>query len=553
MKTKWINLDGLGKMKIIALGAWIVLTGGTAMACDYCNKKFYDDITNGARQNTIVGKEMLLAMKNQGGPNPYASPSPEKKGEEFIQIINRDNSLSIPATSYVPQDTKPDKSVTIELSEGEAYMGKGVMFNGFTTNGTIPGPTFIFEEGDVIEFNVVNKGKVPHGASIHAAYTQTSKYLGKINPGEAKKMVFKVTYPGVYMYHCAPGGHAIPMHVLFGQYGMMVVKPKAKFKMEEVLGKKPDVEIYLNQHEWYTSGKDAIEGNPMYTTFNGKIFKYVEEPIKAKPGDYVRIYFLNTGPNLVSTFHIVGIVFDYCYWQGLPENIFKGGQSVIAGPTDSWVVEFRMPPDEGNYLMLSHAVGSTDRGAIGLLVCDKNAKTPLTVMADGPKYTDQEMAEFKKTAIRTISPFEPGSLDVDAFVEYGPETKEVVVKIIGNSFYPKRIKVAKGTTIKWINEEVFTYMEGEFSGIHNAVVYEGPENWASPLLAHGESYKFTVNTPGEYKYMCGPHPYMKGEVVVIDSVEMVSASASGGGSGLLATILSIVAVLVSISIFVFRE
>lgn len=157
---------------------------------------------------------------------------------------------------------------------------------------------------------------MPHGASIHSAYTQTSKYVGKVGPGESKSVVFKATMPGVYMYHCAPGGHAIPMHVLFGQYGMMVVKPKKKYKLEQILGKKPDIEIYLNQHEWYASGKDAIEGKPLYTTFNGELFRYVKDPIKGKPGDYVRIYFLNTGPNLLSTFHLVGIIWDYVYWQG---------------------------------------------------------------------------------------------------------------------------------------------------------------------------------------------------------------------------------------------
>ena len=97
----------------------------------------------------------------------------------------------------------------------------------------------------------------------------------------------------------------------------------------------------------------------MYTAFNGKLFRYVEEPIVGNPGDYVRLNFLNAGPNLLSTFHIVGVIWDFAYWQGNPDNKFIGGQTVTAKPSDSWVVEFRIPPDEGSYLMLSHAVGST--------------------------------------------------------------------------------------------------------------------------------------------------------------------------------------------------
>src|SRR4030095_3611433 len=195
-------------------------------------------------------------------------------------------------------------------------IGKQILSKGFVPSGSVPGPTLITTEGDIVEFTIINKGTIQHGASIHAAYTQTSKYVGHIGPGETKKVLFRVTQPGIYMYHCAPGGHAIPMHILFGQYGMIVVKPKQQYKLEQILKKKPDVEIYLLQHEIYASGKDAVEGNAIYTMFNGKLFRYVEEPIKAKPGDYVRINYLNVGPNHVSTFHIVGILWDYVYWQG---------------------------------------------------------------------------------------------------------------------------------------------------------------------------------------------------------------------------------------------
>ena len=488
----------------------------SAWACDSCDKVFAQKLVTEQRQNPLLTQAYQLALANQAAlpaaaTAPVAAAPPPK---EFIEVIERDARLPIPPTSYVRQDTKPDAAVTIELGEGDVYLGQGVMFKGFTTNGKIPGPTLVVNEGDVVEFTVVNKGAIPHGASIHAAYTQTSKYLGKIGAGETKKMVFRATYPGVYMYHCAPGGHAIPMHVLFGQYGMMVVKPKKKFAMEKAMGRKPDVEIFLLQHEWYSSGKAAVEGTPMYTSFNGKVFRYVEEPIKAKPGDFVRINFLNAGPNLTSTFHIVGIVWDYAYWQGHPDNVLKGGQTVTAGPSDSWVIDFRVPPDEGAYLMLSHAVGSTDRGAIGLLVADRNAKTPLTVLSDGPAFTADELNELRAKSRRTISPFEPGTPDVDPPVVYGPETKEVTVRIIGNSFSPKRLQVAPGTTVRWINEDVFAYMEGEFAGIHNAVAIEGPEIFASPLLGHAESFDFKFKAAGTYKYLCTPHPYMRGEITV---------------------------------------
>jgi nitrite reductase (NO-forming) len=460
---------------------------------------------------------------------PYDTVPEAWRSDPFIEIIDRDYSLPIPATSYVPQETTPDKSFTIELSEGKTYIGNGVMYDGFLTNGTIPGPLFVVDEGDIVEMTVVNNGTIPHGASIHSAYTQTSKYLGKIQPGSSGRVVFRCTQPGVFLYHCAPGGHAIPMHVLFGQYGMMVVKPKKKaFVMDEIMGRKPDLELYLVQHEFYASGRDSIEGRALYTTFNGKLFRYVEEPITARPGDFVRIYFLNVGPNLISTFHIVGICWDYVYWQGNPAAVLPGGQSVLAGPTDSWVIDFRVPPDEGAYTMLTHAVGSASRGAIGLLVADRNAETPAMISPEGIRYSPEEIAEHESKARRTISPFKP--TNVDEVVRHPPGTREVTVSIIGNSYSPKVVEVEPGTTVRWVNEDVFTYLAGEFAGIHNAqYVGDREDGFNLPLLAHGESGTHLFESEGEFEYMCTPHPYMRGKVIVKKPVIDIDDLSGGAG------------------------
>jgi len=567
MKTKKYSSIKRASFLVIALLTFFS-TAGNLISCPYCNAKFYEELFT-TRSNSLISEELLKSitnLTNNTNSVNYPSLTPltnytsnvkneaagyqQQGNPDFIEIISRDNSLSIPPTSYVPQNVTPDKKVSVELSEGEVYIGNGVMYKGFVMNGTIPGPTILLDEGDIVEFTIVNKGTTYHGASIHAAYTQTSKYLGKIEAGKSKSLLFKVTYPGVYMYHCAPGGHAIPMHVIYGQYGMIVVKPKKKYKLETILNKPPDVEIFLNQHEFYSSGKDAIEGKPLYTAFNGKLFRYVENPIKAKPGDYVRIYYLNVGPNQSATFHIVGIIWDFAYWQGNPDMVYTGGQSVLAGPTDSWVIEFRVPPDEGSYLMLNHAVGPTDRGAIGLLVCDDSAQTPVTVIGDGPKYSQEEISMLKTKVTRVISPFEPGSIDVDPVAYYGPETGEVTVKIIGNSFYPKSIVIAEGTKVKWVNEDVFSYMEGEFAGIHTVTSYEGgPEPFSSNLLAHTESFTSTFNKEGDYKYMCTPHPYMKGTVSVKDMGGRSTAGPSKIGLGFLITLLFLVTFQLAVTVY----
>jgi nitrite reductase (NO-forming) len=525
MKNRKPNIPGrILKVVLLPLLLAAVLAD-TALACPACNALYKKQIET-EMQGTLVGEELMAAMNAQKNlPLDFSevtshlfrgTAATASQDHDFIEIINRDANLSIPATGYVDQDVEPDVTITIELDEGLSYLGNGVVYDGFRTDGTIPGPNIRVREGDIVEFIVKNNGRIPHGASIHAAYTQTSKYLGQIPAGQSKSVKFKATIPGIYMYHCAPGGHAIPMHVMFGQYGMMIVEPAdQQFRLAEELGHGPDIEIDLLQHEWYASGKDAVEGNPTYVTFNGEIFKYVKDPITAKPGDYVRINFLNVGPNLLSTFHLVGIIWDYAYWQGHPENVLKHGQIVTAGPSDSFVIEFRIPPDEGAYTMLSHAVGSTSRGAIGLLVADRDADTPKLVTSEGPAYSEEELADIKSRASRVMSPFRPGSPDIDPVAVYGEDTKDVTVQIIGNSYYPKQIQITPGTTVTWVNEDVFSFLAGEYSGIHNVVSTEGPTNLNSPMLAHAESWSYTFEEEGDYTYICTPHPYMVGKVSVV--------------------------------------
>lgn len=521
---------------------WTLLAPASASACEACNSSLAyrllggdtpsahaAELTRLVKNSGWSGAEELLAIAT-GKPLDFAAAEAPGGGAAalgagatappappFPGVMARDAKLKMWETSYVAPGTKPDRQFRIEMREGDVFIGNGVVYSGFTVNGTIPGPTLVANEGDVIEMTVVNDGEVEHGVSIHAAYTQTSKYFGKIAPGETRSLLFRVNHPGVYMYHCAPGGHAIPMHTLLGQYGMMVVKPKTvKFKAEEIIGHPPDVELYLVQHELYTSGKDAVEGHAAYVMFNGKLFRYVESPIKVRPGDFVRVHFLNVGPNLISTFHLVGIIWDYAYWQGTPtkENTFTGGQTVTAGPSDSWVVDFRVPPDDGNYLIVTHAFGSTTRGAIGILAASKDAPRSEPMLAEGPAYSAAELKTHREKAVRVISPFKPTTDELADPYQLPDGQTKLRVQIIGNSYWPKVASVPAGTTVEWVNEDIFTFANGEFAGVHDAVCSDGPAEFASKLLGHGERWSTVLTKRGEYSYYCTPHPYMQGIIRV---------------------------------------
>lgn len=399
------------------------------------------------------------------------------------------------------------KKFELVAKQRDLVIGDGVVFKAMTFNGTLPGPTLVVDEGDTVEITVRNEDTVTHGLSVHAANTQTSLLVGNLAAGQTKKLTFKADFPGVYMYHCAPGGHGIMTHTMGGMFGMIIVEPKKKYRLEEGLKRPPDLKVYVAQHEIYTNGRDFFDGKALYVMFNGQNFRYVKEPIPVRPGDYVRFYYLNVGPNLTSTFHIVGGIWEYIYYGGNPDNVMVGTQSAVSGPTDSWVIEWRVP-GEGPFTLVTHAFGTQAiKGAIGVLSSRADAPRIAEVRSEGP--------EIKVPAKpkRIVAPFEIGSPDVDRPVRF-QRGEKALIQMVGNSFWPKVVEVPRGAEITWVNEEVFDLLEGERTGRHDAVVLKGPGAFATPMLAHADKFTLKLTKPGEYEYFCTVHPYMKGRIRV---------------------------------------
>lgn len=417
---------------------------------------------------------------------------------------------TLPDTGVVPEGATPDKRFELVAMEGEVAIDEGVVFQGMMFDGSIPSSLHLMDEGDVVEVSVENRGRFTHGLSYHAVYRSTPPKVGNLPPGQTKREIFRATYPGVFMYHCAPGGQGIMMHTGFGMYGMAVVEPRvAKYRLEEDLGREPDVKLYLLQHEVYASGKDYVDGRPLYTMFNGYNYRYIEDPVRVRPGDYVRIYYLNVGPNQTASLHLVGGIWDYLYYQGNPNNVMVGSQSAVAAPADSWVVEFRVP-EAGPYLLVSHAFGTqAGRGAAALIVADPNAERQSVVSSQGPARPLPAVADRR----RVVNTFAPGSRDLDPPHVFRPG-EDVLIKMVGNSFYPKVARIPAGTTVTWINEDVFDALDGELTGKHNVVTTSGPEFVAGPVIGHAETWSYTFGTPGDYEYICAVHPYMVGRLTV---------------------------------------
>lgn len=422
-----------------------------------------------------------------------------------------------------------ERHFTLEARSSIFEVDQGVYLRGFSFNDMSPGPMLVVEEGDTVHITLRNLDNVTHGLSIHAANTQTSRFLGNVQPGETREFSFTADFPGVFMYHCAPGGHGIMAHTMGGQFGMIVVEPKEKYRMERELGRGPDLKLYIIQSEVYASGRDFYDGKALYVMFNGRNFRYVDEPIPVRPGDYLRIYFLNVGPNLTSTLHVVGGIFEYMYYQGNPKNLVVGAQTALAGPSDSWVIEWRVPPVEGDYTLVTHVFGTAIKGALGILRAKKDAPRIPEVRAEGVP----GVKEIPASAKRVVDPYglaspghehtvrvplDPALAQPVAVGAKALEPLPVTVQMVGNSFYPKVLEIPVGTTVEFVNEDVFDLLEGERTGRHDAVVIDvqGPEPFVTPKLGHGERYRITFTKPGEYVYICSIHPYMKGIIRVYE-------------------------------------
>lgn len=162
------------------------------------------------------------------------------------------------------------------------------------------------------------------------------------------------------------------MHIANGMYGLILVEPKEGLP-------KVDKEFYIVQGDFYTKGKKGAQGlqpfdmdkavaeQPEYVVFNGHVGAIAgDNALKAKAGETVRMYVGNGGPNLVSSFHVIGEIFDKVYVEGgklINENV----QSTIVPAGGSAIVEFKVDIP-GSYTLVDHSIfRAFNKGALGQL------------------------------------------------------------------------------------------------------------------------------------------------------------------------------------------
>lgn len=273
----------------------------------------------------------------------------------------------------IDRDHPAKVRVKMETVEKTMTMEDGVEYHYWTFNGDVPGQMIRVREGDTVEVEFSNNpsSTVPHNVDFHAATGQGGGAEASFTaPGHTSTFSFKALQAGLYIYHCAVA--PVGMHIANGMYGLILVEPKEGLP-------KVDKEFYIVQGDFYTKGKKGAQGlqpfdmdkaiaeQPEYVVFNGHVGSIAgDNALKAKAGETVRMYVGNGGPNLVSSFHVIGEIFDKVYVEGgklINENV----QSTVIPAGGAAIIEFKVDIP-GSYTLVDHSIfRAFNKGALGQL------------------------------------------------------------------------------------------------------------------------------------------------------------------------------------------
>jgi nitrite reductase (NO-forming) len=266
--------------------------------------------------------------------------------------------------------------VELETTEQKGTLASGVEYTFWTFGGTVPGPFLRVREGDTVQIRLVNQTTAhnAHSIDLHAVTGPGGgAAVTQVMPGEAGVFEWKAINPGLYVYHCATPH--VPVHIANGMYGMVLVEPAGGLP-------RVDREYYVMQGEFYTKGRTMTPGlqpfdadkardeRPEYVLFNGRMGALLDEgALRARTGETVRLYVGNGGPNLVSSFHVIGEIFDRVYPEASTGGDLKRNvQTTLIPAGGAAIVEFKVDVP-GRFLLVDHSISrAMDKGALGSLV-----------------------------------------------------------------------------------------------------------------------------------------------------------------------------------------
>jgi nitrite reductase (NO-forming) len=272
------------------------------------------------------------------------------------------------------------KAFRIPIKDATIEIAKGVVYQGWTFGGTVPGPVIRARVGDRVRVTVVNQSPMPHSIDFHAARIPANVAYRMIMPNDSVSFEFVARDAGAFMVHC--GTPPVTMHIMQGMYLPIIVDPRDGW------GTTADKEFILVQSEFYAKAGDTTKAGgavmvPMqpdwqaamvkqasHVVFNGRAFQYKDNPLKVDVGDRVRFFVVNAGPSFNSDFHIVGAMFDRVYPDGDPGHALAGVQTYMIPAGGGAVFETVFAPDgssEGLYPFVTHSFADAEKGAVGII------------------------------------------------------------------------------------------------------------------------------------------------------------------------------------------
>jgi nitrite reductase (NO-forming) len=333
----------------------------------------------------VVTAAFIAAITSSCSQSTPAQPTPEQKESQTEPPAAPAAPIEAQLT-FAPEVPPPVKRapakvvVHLEVKEVEMQISDGVKYTFWTFGGQVPGKFIRIRQGDLVEFHLGNHpdNKMPHNIDLHAVTGPGGGAASSFTaPGHESQFSFRALNPGLYVYHCATA--PVGMHVGNGMYGLILVEPPE--------GLPPvDREYYVMQGDFYTVGKyrekgrqpfdmqKAIDEHPTYVVFNGAEEALIgDKSLKAKPGEKIRLFIGNGGPNLTSSFHVIGEIFDRIYPEG-GMKVQEHVQTTLIPAGGAAIAEFKVEVP-GTYVLVDHSLfRAFNKGALGMLKVEGDAK-----------------------------------------------------------------------------------------------------------------------------------------------------------------------------------
>lgn len=339
----------------------------------------------------IPGTTILLlccVMTSASASDEATAPRSIVASAQTLQPIEGEETALMTAAPNVPPPITRRHAtkvrLDVEVREHTKTLSDGVSYTYWTFGEDAPGNFIRVREGDLVETHFSNHpdNSVAHNIDFHSATGPGGGGEASfIAPGHSVTFAWRAMAPGLYLYHCvaAPAG----LHLANGMYGLILVEPKEGMP-------KVDREYFIVQSEFYTDAPFGTRGNrkfsldkalkeqPDYVVFNGHVGALMgEKALRAKTGETVRLYLGNAGPSLLSSFHVVGEIFDSVYAEGGIQVSQRNVQTTVVPVGGSSMVEFTADVP-GSYQLVDHSMfRAFNKGAMGALEIEGPARSDI--------------------------------------------------------------------------------------------------------------------------------------------------------------------------------